>query len=300
MFYMEDFGIHFKTQRSNTSQTCSSVWDKLLQNHWTLPKLKYLHDIRACLILWISWAETRTVFVYRKRHCSNTRALGGERRQHFCPALQRGHVDYTKCIRLGWTHRSRELQEVLCQYQDRCDILDSARTGIRERVSFPGLEYWNSNQFQSRLESESGTEQSKAKDLMKTKTDQALWKQCFDENSGRVYFYHTQTRETTWDIPEELKTDVEKLAPSEKREVSPQPLIGQRLSSMKLILMPMLRMNQYASECVQGDDEKELSDSQWTMAYSEVCCTSNSKPTSWNICFDTSLDSFRNHPNANK
>lgn len=57
---------------------------------------------------------------------------------------------------------------------------------------------------------------------MKTKTDKALWKQCFDENSGRVYFYHTQTRETTWDIPEELKTDVEKLAPTEIRDVSPQ------------------------------------------------------------------------------
>jgi hypothetical protein len=94
---------------------------------------------------------------------------------------------------------------------------------------------------------------------IKRKTN-GRWKQCFDENSGRVYFYHTKTRETTWDIPDELKTDVEKLAPQD----------------VWLIAMPMallLMMLQYSTQMSYADEEKEQMMQDYEAVSSEVSAT---------------------------
>lgn len=37
------------------------------------------------------------------------------------------------------------------------------------------------------------------------KTKKPLWKAVVDKNSGRTYYYHRKTRETTWTMPEEFK-----------------------------------------------------------------------------------------------
>lgn len=49
---------------------------------------------------------------------------------------------------------------------------------------------------------EPSTPKKKKKQTQKQKP---LWKPVVDKNSGRTYFYHRKTRETTWIMPEELK-----------------------------------------------------------------------------------------------
>lgn len=51
------------------------------------------------------------------------------------------------------------------------------------------------------------------------KKPRSLWKAVVDKNSGRTYYYHRKTRETTWHMPEELK----RLEEETKEEPLKQP-----------------------------------------------------------------------------
>lgn len=32
-----------------------------------------------------------------------------------------------------------------------------------------------------------------------------MWQECYDESTGYPYYWHTETNEVTWDMPEELR-----------------------------------------------------------------------------------------------
>jgi len=53
-----------------------------------------------------------------------------------------------------------------------------------------------------------------------TKKKKPMWKAVVDKNSGRTYYYHRKTRETTWVMPEELKL----LEEREAQEADAAPL----------------------------------------------------------------------------
>lgn len=41
----------------------------------------------------------------------------------------------------------------------------------------------------------------------------SIWREAVDPASGRTYFYHLITRETTWDKPAQLTDEVEGVSP---------------------------------------------------------------------------------------
>lgn len=48
----------------------------------------------------------------------------------------------------------------------------------------------------------------------KKKKNKPAWKAVVDKNSGRTYYYHRKTRETTWTMPEELQKAVDSQTPA--------------------------------------------------------------------------------------
>mmetsp|Transcript_96813 Transcript_96813/g.144983 ORF Transcript_96813/g.144983 Transcript_96813/m.144983 type:complete len:1048 (-) Transcript_96813:15-3158(-) len=59
----------------------------------------------------------------------------------------------------------------------------------------------------------------------KAKKPKPVWKAVVDPNSGKTYYYHRKTRETTWTKPEELrKTEAEPSTPTPPTEQKPAPI----------------------------------------------------------------------------
>ena len=86
------------------------------------------------------------------------------------------------------------------------------------------------------------------------------WRECFDENSGFVYYWNTETDEVTWEVPEEHKKSVK--SHNTKLYVPPKTeLFGQSLDEIPKVKQDAVRIYKLNENSKSNGQQKRKLDS---------------------------------------